>query len=91
MKPAHLTLTGVAVLGLITLTLLGAAKKPAGIPAWEYRVLSGDDFLQVDGKPGPSTNEFLAERLKQLGDEGWEFTSVVAMDSWVFKRPVIGE
>ncbi len=78
-------------LGVSVLFLMGVAKKPAGIPAWEYRVLESDEFLQVDGKPGPSTNEFLAERLKQLGSDGWEFTGVVAIDSWVFKRPVIGE
>jgi len=70
---------------------MGAAGKPAGIPAWEYRVLSSEDFLQVDGKPGPTTNAFLAERLKKQGDEGWEFAGVLAIDSWVFKRPVIGE
>ncbi len=74
--------------GFSSLLLLGAAKKPAGIPAWEYKVLGSEDFLQVDGKRGPTTNEFLAEQLKKQGDEGWEFTAV-AMDSWVFKRPVI--
>ena len=76
-------------LGLCTVLLLGAAAKPEGIPAWEYRVLASGDFLQVDGKPGPGTNEFLAERLKQQGEQGWEFAGVVALDTWVFKRPVL--
>jgi len=89
MKRPLISLGCIVGLGLGTLLLMGAAKKPAGIPGWEYKVLSSDDFLQVDGKPGPRTNDFLAERLKKQGDEGWEFTAVVVMDSWVFKRPVI--
>jgi len=91
MRQILTTLGCAAGLGLGVVLLLGAAEKPAGIPAWEYRVLSSDDFLQVGGKPGPATNEFLAERLKKQGDAGWEFAGVVAVDSWVFKRPVIGD
>ncbi len=81
----------VVFFGFGVLLLMGAANKPAGIPAWEYQIFSSGEFLNVDGQLGPTTNEFLAERLNKQGEEGWEFTGIVAVDSWVFRRPVIGD
>jgi hypothetical protein len=59
-------------------TALFAQDKPAGVPRWEYRVLTKQQVLDLGKKD-------LAAGLNQLGSEGWEL-AVVDVD-YIFKRP----
>jgi hypothetical protein len=72
-----LVVLGVA-LALQPLTTSLAARQPAVVVKWEYRVLTKEQIIDLGKKD-------LAAGLNKLGDEGWEL--VVAEPQYVFKRP----
>jgi hypothetical protein len=76
--PVGLVLLTLAVAGAVPGVAWSAEVQPGAVPAWEYRVLTRDQVLEL-GK------QDLAAGLNKLGGEGWELAAVDAV--YIFKRP----
>jgi hypothetical protein len=89
---------GAVAAGALAWTLAGRspAAPPAGVRAWEYRVLNEFQVNGLGRQPpaqgGPvAERQPFAEGINGLGADGWELVTVVvtgnAAPTYCFKRP----
>ena len=88
---AVVVVTAVACAGAFLLASRSTAAPPAGVRAWEYKVIYGVEIARMGGQPAEKGGHQVTPGLNSLGADGWELVVVENAQNeaakYYFKRP----